>query len=176
MYLLEGTNRHIPQIIWVYNMRWQKNPLFRENAGISGPPAGLAFFSSQLKAEVQKVENLILRKGTVQQNRDPVGFVHMVGRPEPTLMQQRADQDRITFDIQNIHHTFSLQTNLTSGNLQNQCIPLRIVSVPQNGVPREFHPEIFRLIPERLLRMVQNRISVRTSKNLYSQGEKNVVK
>ena len=39
-------------------MRWQKNPLFRENAGISGPPAGLAFFSSQLKAEVQKVENL----------------------------------------------------------------------------------------------------------------------
>ena len=92
-----------------------------------------AFGCGQFIAEVNELLDTLIWHRTVQKNSQPPLLVHMVGGTVSFLCTQRGDEDRIAFDIENIHHICG-QTQLLSRYGHNQCIPFVIVRAPQNGV------------------------------------------
>lgn len=113
------------------------------------------------KAHVEKGENTFLFHRSVQKDRDPMPFVHMIGGKKTVLCAQRAVHVGIAFDVQNIDNiiiggmdcsidaagvvVISDKAEPVSWNVHDNAVPFAVAGMAEDGAVRRIFPQIFRL-------------------------------
>ena len=138
-------------------LRWLSSlfPTFRGNAVI---------------AQFQQRDDLVIGNGAVQNNGDPMVFIHVVCREKPFRREKGTNHDGVAFYVHDVESFATWQAQLFRENAHHGGIPLLTGRMAEYCVAWTVCPKVFRLRSKGILYVLRDTSTLRVFSHFHPPG------
>ena len=127
------------------------------------PPLG----RNAVITQFQQRKNLSIWNRIVQQNRNPVIFIHMVSRKKALFHEQRTNHDGTALNIHHIKRFFSPEPQLFREDVHHGGKPFFAGRMTEHCVAWAIGPKVFRFSPIGILYMLRDTFTLRIFSHVH---------
>ena len=129
-----------------------------------------AFRGNAVIAQFQQRDDLVIGNGAVQNNGDPMVFIHVVCREKPLRREKGTNHYGAALHVHYIKGLFPGEAQPLREDSHNDGVPLPAGGMTEHGAVRAVRPEVFCLSPVGVLHILYDTSTLRVFSHFHPPG------